>query len=209
VDPHRPGRRRRTGRRIPARQRQLPAGYVAEHLELAYASTAHGAQGETVATAHLLVSNQTSAASAYVGMTRGRQTNAAHLVADSLDEAKRVWLDTFSRDRADLRPAHAAQAALSAMERGGTSPLSPEVALQRAAFTGSVASSPRHESRHELNPCRDIRTRSPGGGGRRCGSVACVGRPSSDAVASRSAMGAHSARIAAGWRVRDLPRACH
>ena len=34
----------------------LPAGYVAEHVELAYASTAHRAQGRTVDTAHALVS---------------------------------------------------------------------------------------------------------------------------------------------------------
>jgi conjugative relaxase-like TrwC/TraI family protein len=143
-------------------QRQLPASYVAEHLDLAYASTAHGAQGETVAAAHLLVSDQTSAASAYVGMTRGRQANTAHLVADSPDEAKRVWMDTFSRDRADLGPAHAAEAALSAIERDGTSPPHPEVALQRAALTGSLLSSPSNESQIEPNPRRDLRTRSPG-----------------------------------------------
>ena len=142
-------------------RRQLPAGYVAEHLELAYASTAHGAQGETVTSAHVVISDQTSAASAYVGMTRGRQNNTAHLVADSLDEAKRVWLDTFSRDRADLGPAHAAQAALDAMERNGTSPPSLQVALQRAVLTGSVASSSGYESRHELYPRRDDRTIGP------------------------------------------------
>jgi exodeoxyribonuclease V alpha subunit len=145
----------------PRGRRQLSAGYVAEHLELAYASTAHGAQGETVSYTHVLIGDNTSAASAYVGLTRGRQTNAAHLVADSLDEAKRVWLDTFSRDRADLGPAHAARAALFAMERHGTSPPSQEVALQRAALKGSFASSPKHERQHELNS-RDIRTSSPG-----------------------------------------------
>ena len=34
----------------------LPAGYVAEHVELAYATTAHRAQGRTVDTAHAFVS---------------------------------------------------------------------------------------------------------------------------------------------------------
>ena len=143
-------------------RRQLPAGYVAEDLELAYASTAHGAQGETATSAHVVISDQTSAASAYVGMTRGRQSNVAHLVADSVDEAKRVWLDTFCRDRADLGPAHAAQAALNAMERDGTRPSPEAVALQRAALSGSIVLSPRHESQQELNPRRDIATRSPG-----------------------------------------------
>ena len=42
------------------------------HVELAYATTAHGAQGDTVTAAHLVIGEHTGAASAYVGMTRGR-----------------------------------------------------------------------------------------------------------------------------------------
>jgi ATP-dependent exoDNAse (exonuclease V) alpha subunit len=38
----------------------LPAAYVAEHVELAYASSAHRAQGRTVDTAHALVSATTT-----------------------------------------------------------------------------------------------------------------------------------------------------
>ena len=68
----------------PTGHRALPAGYVHQHVELAYATTAHGAQGETVHTAHLVVGESTGAAAAYVGMTRGRQRNIAHLVADTL-----------------------------------------------------------------------------------------------------------------------------
>ena len=49
----------------------MPVGYATEHVELAYASTAYGAQGETVKQAHLLLSENTGAASAYVAMTRG------------------------------------------------------------------------------------------------------------------------------------------
>ena len=40
-------------------------------------------------------------------MTRGRHHNIAHLVADNLDDARSQWIDVFSRDRADLGPAHA------------------------------------------------------------------------------------------------------
>ncbi len=87
------------------------AGYVREHLELAYASTVHGAQGDTTTTAHMSVVEQTTAASAYVGMTRGRETNVAHLVADSIADAREQWIATFDRDRADLGPAHAAEQA--------------------------------------------------------------------------------------------------
>ena len=41
-------------------------------------------------------------------MTRGRDTNTAHLVAEDLDDARQQWAAAFSRDRADLGPAHAA-----------------------------------------------------------------------------------------------------
>lgn len=102
-----------------AGRRRLPTSYVTEHVELAYASTIHGAQGETVDEAHLLVGEHTSTAAAYVGMTRGRERNVAHLVADDLDDARQQWVDVFSRDRADLGPAHAAQRALEDIERYG------------------------------------------------------------------------------------------
>ena len=90
-----------TGR---AGQRALPAEYVREHVELAFTTTAYGAQGETVDSAHLALGETTGAASAYVGMTRGRHRNVAHLVAESVDDARSQWVDVFSRDRADLGP---------------------------------------------------------------------------------------------------------
>ena len=37
-------------------------------------------------------------------MTRGRETNTAHLVAADLDDAREQWVDAFARDRADLGP---------------------------------------------------------------------------------------------------------
>ncbi|MEQ6901781.1 MobF family relaxase [Nocardioides sp. YIM 152588] len=101
-------------------RRELPAAYVREHVELAYATTAHGAQGSTVPTAHVLVGEPSGAASTYVGMTRGRDRNVAHLVADSVDDARRQWVEVFGRDRADLGPAHAARRAGEAMERYGS-----------------------------------------------------------------------------------------
>jgi len=61
----------------------LPAGYVAEHVELGYAITAHRAQGATVDTAHLLVHSSSMTREAfYVAMTRGRQTNTAYVATD-------------------------------------------------------------------------------------------------------------------------------
>ncbi|MFI2294465.1 MobF family relaxase [Isoptericola sp. NPDC019571] len=57
----------------------LPAGYVAEHVDLGYAVTAHRAQGMTVDTAHVVVSPSSTRENLYVSMTRGRQTNTAYV----------------------------------------------------------------------------------------------------------------------------------
>ena len=117
-------------------ERHLPAAYVHDHLELAYATTVYGAQGHTVAHAHLLVGEHTGAAAAYVGMTRGRETNIAHLVAGNVKDARAQWMATFSRDRADLGPAHAARlAALEAATYATGRPLEQVLIDLRAAWT--------------------------------------------------------------------------
>lgn len=59
----------------------LPAAYVAEHVELAYASTAHRAQGRTVDTAHALISSSTTREALYVMTSRGSRSN--HLYVDT------------------------------------------------------------------------------------------------------------------------------
>ncbi len=61
----------------------LPAAYVSEHLELAYAVTAHRAQGSTVDTAHAVVhSSQMTRETFYVAMTRGRDSNTCYVATD-------------------------------------------------------------------------------------------------------------------------------
>ena len=61
----------------------LPADYVAEHVELGYAITAHRAQGATVDTAHLVVHSSSMTREAfYVAMTRGRLANVAYVATD-------------------------------------------------------------------------------------------------------------------------------
>jgi conjugative relaxase-like TrwC/TraI family protein len=101
------------------RDHLLPAAYVRQHVELAHATTIHGAQGATVDHAHVAIGVTTGAAAAYVAMTRGRESNLAHLVADSLEEARQQWSQVFSRDRADLGPAHLQRLALDAIDRYG------------------------------------------------------------------------------------------
>ncbi|MFD1504293.1 MobF family relaxase [Georgenia yuyongxinii] len=101
------------------RDREIPAAYAARFVELAYATTVHGAQGSTVTNAHVAIGEHTGAASAYVAMTRGRQTNVAHLVAENVDVARGQWIEIFSRDRADLGPAMARRQAREAIDRYG------------------------------------------------------------------------------------------
>jgi conjugative relaxase-like TrwC/TraI family protein len=59
---------------------RVPRSYLARNAELAYGGNVHVAQGRTVDTAHLLVTGTLSAQALYVGMTRGRQANTAHVV---------------------------------------------------------------------------------------------------------------------------------
>ncbi|WP_158220836.1 MobF family relaxase [Kineosporia sp. R_H_3] len=63
----------------------MPAGYVAQDVALAYASTAHGAQGRTADVGHLLLTQGMDRAGAYVGLTRGRESNTAWAVTESLN----------------------------------------------------------------------------------------------------------------------------
>ncbi|WP_435061080.1 MobF family relaxase [Amycolatopsis thermoflava] len=65
----------------------LPAGYVAEHLDLGYAITAHRAQGVTTDTAHVVVTATTTRENFYVAMTRGAQGNHAYVAVDRPDDA--------------------------------------------------------------------------------------------------------------------------
>ncbi|WP_460808590.1 MobF family relaxase [Nocardioides salsibiostraticola] len=64
----------------------LPAAYVAEHVDLGYAVTAHRAQGITVDTSHVVVSGATTRENLYVSMTRGRTSNVAYVALDKPDE---------------------------------------------------------------------------------------------------------------------------
>ncbi|CCG01024.1 MobF family relaxase [Blastococcus saxobsidens] len=117
--------------------RILPADYVTEHVELAYATTAYGVQGETVTASHVVVGEHTGASSAYVGMTRGRTANIAHLLAADADDAREQWIAVFARDRADLGPAYAAQlAAAEAARYAPSRPLEQVLAELRTAWTG-------------------------------------------------------------------------
>ncbi len=65
---------------------RLPADYVAEHLELGYAITAHRAQSTTVDTAHVITGPGMAREHLYVAMTRGRAANHAYVPLDHHDD---------------------------------------------------------------------------------------------------------------------------
>jgi hypothetical protein len=144
--------------------RVLPPDYVRHHTELGYATTIHGVQGETATIAHLVVGDHTSAASGYVGMTRGRSSNIAHVVADSVDEAREQWVAAFARDRADLGPAHAARLAdREAARYAPQRPLAVVLDELRAAWTVEADSALRLDTfrKHhdDVLKARSIRAR--------------------------------------------------
>jgi hypothetical protein len=58
---------------------------VAERVDLGYAITAHGAQGITTDTTHVLGDASTTRENLYVGMTRGRQANLVYVATDLPD----------------------------------------------------------------------------------------------------------------------------
>ncbi|MBK8730869.1 MAG: AAA family ATPase [Tetrasphaera sp.] len=80
---------------------RLPADYVAEHAHLSYAATAYGVQGATVTGSHTILTDATSAAGVYVGMTRGREQNLLHVVAETQEQAREQFIAAMERDRAD------------------------------------------------------------------------------------------------------------
>ncbi len=64
----------------------LPAAYVAEHVDLGFAVTAHRAQGVTSDTAHVLVDLTATRENLYVSMTRVRAANHAYVILDRADD---------------------------------------------------------------------------------------------------------------------------
>ena len=91
---------------------RVPRSYLAHSAELAYAGNVHVAQGRTVDTAHLLVTESLSRQALYVGMTRGRQANTAHVVTGQTAPpghppypqatAESVLADVLQREADDL-----------------------------------------------------------------------------------------------------------
>ncbi|MGH8996386.1 MAG: MobF family relaxase, partial [Acidimicrobiales bacterium] len=107
----------------------LPADYTAEHVELAYATTAHRAQGRTVDTAHAMVTSGTAREALYVAATRGRESNrlyvdthydpdpaTSHEGMTPAQTARQVLYGCLRREGADLGAHDTIQASQDAAE---------------------------------------------------------------------------------------------
>ncbi len=95
--------------------RTVDHDYAADHIHLAYASTVHGIQGETVH--HSYVGLGVDAAGLYVGMTRGRHTNTAIAIARNPEQAIEQLADTMMRGRIEVTLHDARRGSLSELSR--------------------------------------------------------------------------------------------
>ena len=93
----------------------LPADYVTEHVDLAYASTGMGGQGRTVKAGILFADRPTDIRNLYVSMSRGTETNEAFLVTTGEETALDVFVRDMTTDWID-RPALSRQAELNNTE---------------------------------------------------------------------------------------------
>ena len=97
---------------------RLPADYVVEHLELAYAQTSHANQGRTVDRSLLFLDGPTDTRGVYVPMTRGRQSNEVFVALQGEQTAVDVVGQALVRDWID-EPAVARRAELQRREPDG------------------------------------------------------------------------------------------
>lgn len=89
--------------------------YAREHLQLAYASTVHGVQGDTADAS--VVGPNVDAAGLYVGLTRGRLSNVAIVVARTDAAARECLAESMQRGTPELTMQDAVRAAQAEMRR--------------------------------------------------------------------------------------------
>lgn len=102
---------------------ELPCDYVADNVELGYASTVHRSQGITVDRAFIMPSDRTDRQGFYVGMTRGRELNRCYVADDVLPDP-----DTHAEQ---LQPPSAREVIESIIRRDGRA-ITAHEALRRA-----------------------------------------------------------------------------
>jgi conjugative relaxase-like TrwC/TraI family protein len=126
----------------------VPAAYLEENGELAYAGNVFVAQGRTVDTAHLVVSEGMTRDLLYVGMTRGREENYAHVVtgpadpADLTREQREAFADAAYERALELNEAGDFEGALEAL---ASEPPEPEGMRERNTWESVIAAAMEHD----------------------------------------------------------------
>ena len=110
--------------------------YAREHLQLAYASTVHGVQGDTADAS--VVGPDVDAAGLYVGLTRGRVHNVAIVVARTDAAARECLAESMRRRTPELTMQDAVRAAQEEMRRAAQN-------REVATATGPVVAAPSAE----------------------------------------------------------------
>ena len=139
-------------------------------MQLAYASTEHGAQGDTADCSITLATTATSGRGLYVGMTRGRNDNLT-LVADTADLAQAIGVleAAIAIDRADIPATTQRRTLAAAVPRSSPRPRVqiPDWFHDLRADAEQQAHDARHavderdeqraaNERRYLNACRDL-----------------------------------------------------
>lgn len=114
--------------------RQVSHEYAREHLQLAYASTVHGVQGDTADAS--VVGPDVDAAGVYVGLTRGRVHNLAIVVARTEPAACERIAGSMQRGTPELTMQDAVRAAEAEFRRAARD-------RDAAMATGPVVGGPR------------------------------------------------------------------
>ncbi|GAA2983336.1 hypothetical protein JOD63_000693 [Microbacterium terrae] len=107
--------------------------YAREHLQLAYASTVHGVQGDTADAS--VVGPDVDAAGLYVGLTRGRLHNVAIVVARTDAAARECLAESMQRGTPELTMQDAVRVAQAEVRRAARN-------REAAMVTGPVVGAP-------------------------------------------------------------------
>ena len=119
---------------------RLPAAYVAEHVDLGYAITAHRAQGLTVDTAYTVASPSMSRENLYVALTRGRATNTVFVPVDHPDRNHNHEHAIGANVDPDLPDLDAARTVLAGiLDRVGAEPSAHQARHDEEHRWGSIA----------------------------------------------------------------------
>jgi nucleoside-triphosphatase THEP1 len=117
-------------------RRTVTTDYAAEHVHLAYASTVHGIQGETVYAAY--TGPGVDAAGLYVGMTRGRAANTALAVARTPEKAIEQLAETMLRGQLEVTLDDGRRATRRELDRAARDPQRQRLIAQAAKVDARV-----------------------------------------------------------------------